>query len=106
MEWPEPMGGGYHYMKFEGKFVKEDNSVQNFQMHSGPLMAIDRSVYFSFDTPVNLKNDAAITINQHLDKWMTSPNDLDLKDITMIMGNPEIQGKIMANGHDVLTLSQ
>jgi hypothetical protein len=106
MEWPEPMGGGYHYMKFEGKFAKEDNSVQNFQMHSGPLMAMDRSIYFTFDTAINLSNDATVTINQHLEKWMTSPNDLDLKDITMIMGNPEVQGKIMANGHDVITLSQ
>jgi len=75
-------------------------------MHSGPLMAMDRSIYFTFDTAINLSNDATVTINQHLEKWMTSPNDLDLKDITMIMGNPEVQGKIMANGHDVITLSQ
>ena len=106
MEWPVPMGGGYHYMKFEGKFVKTDSSIQNFQMHTGPLMAKDNSVYFKFDTPIDLKNDATITINEHLDKWMTSPNDLDLKDITKIMGNAEVQQKLMDNGHDVITLTQ
>lgn len=104
MEWPVPMGGGYHYMKFEGKYKKEDATKQNFQMHTGPLKMVDYSIYRKFDINISLLNDASVTLTQHMDKWMTTPNTLDLADITMIMGNAAMQQKLQENGNDVLTL--
>ena len=104
MEWPIPMGGGYHYMKFEGKYQKGDATKQNFQMHTGPLKTVDYSIYRKFDMNISLANDVSVTLTQHIDKWMTTPNTLDLADITMIMGNAEMQQKLLENGNDVLTL--
>lgn len=35
MFWPEYLGGGYHYMKLNGKWVNEDNLLEPFNFHLG-----------------------------------------------------------------------
>ena len=35
MFWPEPMGGGYHHMKFEGKFTDKTGTQTGFAYHNG-----------------------------------------------------------------------
>mgnify|MGYP001573925368 CR=1 FL=1 len=107
MEWPIGMGGGYHYMKFEGKHTNSQNVVKNFQTHTGPLAGKDYSIQYNF--PINLtidKTDKNIELILHLDRWMSTPNQLDLNDLTMIMGNAEMQAKLQTNGQDVLELGK
>jgi hypothetical protein len=35
MFWPEFLGGGYHYMKLNGKWLAEDNVIKPFNFHLG-----------------------------------------------------------------------
>jgi hypothetical protein len=53
MEWPIMMGGGYHYMKLEGKF---DSAaiVKNYQTHTGPTNGNQN--YISLDLPITKYN--------------------------------------------------
>ena len=39
MAWPEMMGGGYHYMQFDGKFINSNNEEQGFNYHA--IRAVD-----------------------------------------------------------------
>src|SRR5690606_31964143 len=48
MAWPVPMGGGYHFMKFEGHFT-HNGSISGYAMHIGrdenlPVCAMPRAV--------------------------------------------------------------
>lgn len=104
MEWPVPMGGGYHYMKLEGKF-DSTGMIKNYQAHTGPAMGNPN--YFE----VNLTGSAfscscanvQIAIEMDIDKWWVNPNTLDLNDMSMVMGNQEMQLKLKANGADVFS---
>lgn len=104
MEWPVHMGGGYHYMKFEGKFQYHPDTVKNYQLHTGPFKEVDYSHTFTFNTEIDLTSDKEVVIEQHLDKWMSTPNNLSLNDMSRIMGNADMQAKLQENTADVFTL--
>lgn len=101
MEWPIPMGGGYHYMKFEGRFIDPQQAISNFQLHTGPTDGNDYSLSYEFPLQISAAGEVNLKLIHHLDHWMGDPNDLTLVDVTRIMGNTAMQEKIMANGHDV-----
>ena len=107
MEWPQPMGGGYHYMKLEGKFDSA-NIVKNYQAHTGRLMQTPHfiEVNLNFDTPMVLSYDGEYNLDIYMDinNWWVNPNTLDLNNISGIMGNEEIQTELMENGSNVFNL--
>lgn len=108
MEWPIPLGGGYHYMKLEGK-VNAGEVQNNFQAHSGPTNGNQNFIQLNFN---NLKfiPDASqtlrIIIEMNINNWWNNPHRIDLNDITMVMGNQAIQEQFKANGMDVFSLRQ
>jgi hypothetical protein len=101
MEWPVPMGGGYHYMKLEGK-IDSSGTIKNYQCHTGPTdgnpnyitVGLNNSG-FTLDT-----TNRTVTIKMNINNWWVSPNTLDLNDMTMIMGNQAMQEKLQANGKE------
>jgi len=106
MEWPIPMGGGYHYMKFEGKF-NENDTIKNFQCHTGPTMGNPNFIEVmlpnsSFTTSGNNIN---IKLQVDLNKWFEYPHVLDLNDVTAIMGNQQMQLLLKANGSYVFSIN-
>lgn len=101
MEWPLAMGGGYHYMKLEGK-IDSAGVINNFQAHTGPTMGNQNYI------TVNLTNSnftatgsgVTVSIKMNINNWWVSPNTLDLNDVTMIMGNQAMQVKLHDNGKE------
>ncbi len=107
MEWPIGMGGGYHYMKLEGKY-KSDGLTDSFQAHSGQLDGIP--YFINVDVPgssftVDGQN-IVVQIVMDINKWWELPNTLDLNNITSIMGNSAIQKQLMENGTDIFSIGK
>lgn len=104
MEWPIAMGGGYHYMKLEGK-VDSAGVINNYQAHTGPTMGNDNSVEVTLDD-ANFSctcEEKTITIQMNINNWWVNPNTLDLNMVTGIMGSQPMQEKLKANGNDVFS---
>lgn len=104
MEWPIAMGGGYHYMKLEGK-VDSSGVINNFQAHTGPTMGNDNSFEVTLDD-ANFScscETKTITIEMDINQWWTNPNTLDLNVVTGIMGNQPMQEILKTNGSDVFS---
>jgi hypothetical protein len=105
MEWPVPMGGGYHYMKLEGK---HDSSgvIKNYQAHTGQLMGIP--YFINVTLPASsftiTGQGAEVRIVMDINEWWMNPNILDLNDITGIMGNGFFQQQLKENGADVFSV--
>lgn len=106
MEWPVPMGGGYHYMKLEGDYITEGNF---YNFHTGMLNGT------AYEVHVDLKNNAfnvdanqvTLQINMEIQKWFTSPNNWDFTYFGPgIMGNPEAQETVQENGIDVFSFEK
>lgn len=108
MEWPEMMGGGYHYMKFEGRYdSSKTGTIKSFAMHTGGTMGNDYHV--SIDVPNSgftaTNDEIDITFHLDLNEWFTDPNEYDLADYGMIMGNMNAQMLLKANGQSVISVS-
>ena len=102
MEWPEPLGEGYHYMKLEGK-LDSAGTTKNYQAHTGPTN--NNHFFIEVSLPINLvveKNDQKIIyVGMNINNWWNNPHTLDLNNMTMVMGNEDMQQKLMENGQDV-----
>lgn len=104
MEWPLPMGGGYHYMKLEGKFDSTD-LVKNYQAHMGRLMGIPHFINVTlpaFSLTVD-GQDITFNIKMDINNWWETPNTFDLNIMSGVMGNETIQQQLQENGADVFS---
>lgn len=111
---PSMLGGGYHYMQFEGKF--EDNTSTNigFQYHA--IRAVDNSgsVPIFKETYINKKlgaikltNDATIEIKMNIAEWFKTPNTWDLNELhSMMMPDYNAQIMINENGQNVFSIGE
>ena len=111
MAWPDPMGGGYHFMKMEGKFNDTSGSDINFAMHIGRLVnhegTTDPFIRFSFplDGFELVDNDKDLWLLMDLNEWFTGDTYYDLGVYRGgIMGNHKAQRHLHANGKTVFTL--
>ncbi len=111
MEWPTQLfaGGGYHYMKFEGKFMAADTTEKGFATHAGPHTAQQHyfQVTLNFTNPIVVNgDDNEVKIKADLNNWYTNPNTWDFNNYTNgIMMNADAQMKLMQNGNDVFSLA-
>lgn len=111
MEWPEMMGGGYHFMKFEGRYINDASEPFNFRAHTGGLHDVD----YSFDVVLDAGNRllpegaATLTVVMNLEQWFTAPHEWDLNDyftaaMPGIMANAAAQESLQDNGATVFSL--
>lgn len=107
MFWPEQLGGGYHYMKLNGKFVNEAGQLMPLNIHSGRLHEDDN--HFTVEIPIdfsiteNTENQLHLTMI--IDNWFRSPNLYDFNEYgSAIMQNPTAQHVLKENGNDVFTI--
>ena len=110
---PEMLGGGYHFMQFDGKYVDNNNEVSGFNYHM--IKAVDRADLDNLkfeDTSfeVNLgtivvANTTEIEIKMNLAEWFKNPNTWNLNELnTVLMPNFEAQKMMRANGDTVFSL--
>lgn len=110
---PEILGGGYHFMQFDGKYVDNNNEASGFNYHT--IKAVDRT------DPDNLKfedtsfevnlgtivvaDNTEIEIKMNLAEWFKNPNTWNLNELnTVLMPNFEAQKMMRANGGSVFSL--
>ncbi len=112
MEWPVMMGGGYHHMKLEGRYLNAAMELFNYRVHSGALGGVDYSFPVVLDATglsIGGHADVTLTVAMNLEEWFTGPNDWDLNDyfnaaMPGIMGNAAAQASLQENGAGVFTL--
>ena len=112
---PEMLGGGYHFMQFDGKYVDNNNEASGFNYHT--IKAVDRT------DPDNLKfedtsfevnlgtivvaDNTEIEIKMNLAEWFKNPNTWNLNELnTVLMPNFEAQKMMRANGDSVFSLGE
>lgn len=113
MFWPESLGGGYHYMKLNGKYLDSDGNLAPMNLHMGIGQNEDQSVfyqnYFTVELPLDLtvEKDGSnvICLDMNVDNWFRSPNTYDLNVYgSAIMQNQEAQQALKENGNDVFNI--
>ncbi|MBL7924443.1 MAG: hypothetical protein JNL88_09605 [Bacteroidia bacterium] len=102
MEWPVPMGGGYHFMKFEGKY-RDGLDEPGYAMHLGKNPYLVQAVTWK---TFNLSaGNNAMNLVMDLNEWYDHPQVYDFNvDGNYSMGVGAAMTKLSQNGTDIFTL--
>lgn len=112
---PEMMGGGYHYMQFDGKFINSNNEEQGFNYHAiravdnvGPNPTFPQDTFFTVNLgAINISNDVEIEVKMNIAEWFKNPNLWDLNVYNqMLMPNSTAQIMMYENGQNVFSLGE
>jgi len=110
---PDMLGGGYHYMQFDGKYIDDNNNEANFNYHA--IRAVDnpgmnptfpQDTFFTVNLgPVSISNDTTINIVMNIAEWFKNPNTWDLNQLnTVLMPNSSAQIQMFENGQNVFSI--
>jgi len=107
MFWPEQLGGGYHYMKLNGKFVNEAGQLVPLNIHLGRLHEEDN--HFAVELPIEFSitesTENQLNLTMIIDNWFRSPNLYDFNEYgSAIMQNQAAQNVLKQNGQDVFDI--
>lgn len=106
MEWPEQIGGGYHFMMMDGVFLNSNNQLSGYGIHLGK-----NGNQVKFEFPIQFTAAAGkksnINILMNLDQWYDGLNKVNLNDgYGYIMENDEKQLLFKLNASRVFSIEQ
>ena len=115
MFWPEPLGGGYHYMKLNGKWLDENGCLSPFNVHLGigqnENLTEFYQNYFQVEIPFVYPLNAAengnhfLQINMEIANWFRTPHTYDFNVWGgAIMQNQAALQVLKENGRDVFSV--
>lgn len=113
MFWPDFLGGGYHYMKLNGKFVDAEGRLAPLAIHLGIGQNEDCTEFYqnyfivelplNFDVKANVENQLDLTMV--IDNWFRNPHTIDFNEIgSHIMQNQLAQQLFQSDGKDVFKI--
>ncbi len=110
---PGMLGGGYHYMQLDGKFINSNNEAQGYNYHAiraannaGTNPTFPQDTFFRVDLgTITIGADIEINVAMHIEEWFKNPNTWDLNIYNqMLMPNSAAQILMYENGQSVFTL--
>lgn len=108
---PPGLGGGYHYMQFDGQYLDENGDRQPFNYHAiraNDPLGVNESQDTSFEVnlgTVIIGGNTTINVNMDVYEWFSNPNMWDLSELNvMLMGNFDAQIDMNQNGASVFSL--
>lgn len=118
MSWPEVMGGGYHYMKINGKWLAVDGQVKPFNLHTGigqiyddegnVTQFVDNSFTVRLERSFSLKDGGKnMQLVMNINQWFNARRVFDLDEWGgSIMQNQSAQEVLRQNGPYVFILHE
>lgn len=115
MFWPDLLGGGYHYMKLNGKYLDAESRLTPLAIHLGVGQNEDHSQFYQNYFTVKLPIDFTITetsenqldLTMIIDNWFRNPNLYDFNEFgSAIMQNQAAQQALKENGNDVFRIGK
>jgi len=122
MFWPEFLGGGYHYMKMNGKWLDTNSMITPFNFHLGigqiyahDVINVDSITgfvqnYFTVTVPnssfaISENQTTSMELIMNIDSWFDTPHVWDFNYWGgSIMQNQEAMQTAKENGADVFTI--
>lgn len=110
---PQTLGGGYHYMQLDGKYVDTATLEASYNYHAiravdnpGPNPTFPQDTFFVVDLgTITINNDLTAEVRVDLSEWFENPNLWDLNIYnTNLMSNSAAQIMMYENGQNVFSL--
>ena len=107
--WPDMLGGGYHFMQLEGNYSDTNGDQQPYAYHNGTARVSDGVFEQNFITVdvdgFSIDSGADIDIKMNVAEWFKNPNTWDLNTLSgSLMGNYDAQIMMNQNGQNVFSI--
>jgi hypothetical protein len=115
--WPEVLGGGYHYMQINGKFLNNNSETQNMNIHTGigQIRDVNNNItqfvhnHFMVTLPINFSvdedNTTQLSLYMEIQRWFDTPNIYNIDEFgSGIMQNQRAQELLKENGWNVFEI--
>ena len=112
---PDNLGGGYHYMQFDGKFINSNSEEQGFNYHAiravdnpGPNPTFPQDTFFEVNIGViEIISNTEIEVQMNIAEWFKNPILWDLDQFNQaLMPNSTAQIMMFDNGQSVFSLGE
>jgi len=108
--WPEMLGGGYHFLQLEGNFNNDLDEQQGYAYHNGTARVSEGVFEQNFITvtvdDLSFSSSSTIDIKMNIAEWFKNPYTWDLNvHNNMLMGNYDAQILMNDNGQNVFDVS-
>jgi hypothetical protein len=107
--WPQMLGGGYHFMQFDGMYDVNTTIPMPFNYHNGTAKVSDgvfeqNFVQFNLTNNLLIEAGSVIEINMNIAEWFKNPYSWDL-DVynTPLMPNYDAQKLMQQNAATVFS---
>jgi hypothetical protein len=99
MDWPQMMGGGYHFLKLEGRWA-DNSQTPGFAAHLGKQgYQVSAGMHCAYLPGKHVSDPLVMTMN--VNEWFRSPHQYDFsKDGVYSMGDEALMLKLKENGTD------
>ncbi len=110
---PAMLGGGYHYMQMDGKFINSLDQEQGYNYHAiraadnpGANPTFPQDTFFEVDFgSVTISGDTTFNIEMNIAEWFKTPHTWDLNILNQaLMPNSTAQIMMHDNGQSVFSL--
>ena len=101
MAWPDPMGGGYHFIKFEGHFMAAEVPT-GFAMHVGKNEFLPVCIMPGSFTTTG--NGGTLKLTFNLNEVFRTPHTYDLNSGNYSMGSMALMGQLRDNCANAFTM--
>ena len=110
---PDMLGGGYHYMQFDGEFINSSMNEMGFNYHviravdnPGANPTFPQDTFFTVNLgAITISNSTQIEIKMNIAEWFKNPIEWDLNQYNqMLMPNSAAQIMMYNNGQSVFSL--
>ena len=108
---PTILGGGYHHMQFDGKYIDDSDAEAPFNYHvinAFDLTNINDPVNTSFQLNIGavaVGGNTNINLNMDISEWFKTPNTWNLNEYDVnLMSNYEAQLLMNQNGASVFSV--
>ena len=110
--WPDMLGGGYHFLQFDGMYNVNTTNPAPFNYHNGTAR-VSEGVFeqnfatITFSESFTISNNATIEVKMNIAQFFTNPNTWDLNVLdTPLMPNYTAQKMMQENVLSVFSLGE
>ena len=110
---PPMLGGGYHFMQLDGKYINNDGNEASYNYHLiraadnlGPNPTFPQDTFIEISLgPISILESSEVFISMNIANWFEDPNlwDLNLYN-QMLMPNSMVQIMMYENGQNIFNI--
>jgi hypothetical protein len=110
---PPMLGGGYHFMQLDGKYINNDGNEASYNYHLiraadnlGPSPTFPQDTFIEISLgPISILESSEVFISMNIANWFEDPNlwDLNLYN-QMLMPNSMAQIMMYENGQNIFNI--